>query len=270
MLKLRIITGLVLGTLLLLGIFLLPPLYAVLGFGVVFSIAGWEWAGFAGLQSVQARTLYAALIAVALCLVWHYCAAGATFSLVLAIASLWWVIAFFWLSLAPARHRPPVTLLCGFLVLPPAFLALSHLQVSNGVFASGPQILLFLVFLVTSADIGAYFAGRSFGKRKLAPRVSPGKTWEGVAGGMAAVALVAALGAVYFHLPLYPMVIFGVLVGIYSVIGDLTESMFKRAAGLKDSGTILPGHGGMLDRLDSVTAAAPLYALGLFGSGVIR
>ena len=270
MLKLRIITGLILGALLLLGIFLLPPLYAVLGFGAVFTIAAWEWAGFAGLKSTPARSVYAAAIALALYFAWQFGQASARFTGILAIACIWWVVAFFWLSLAPARHRPPVTLICGFLVLPPAFLALSRLQVSHAGFAPGPQVLLLLVFLVTSADIGAYFAGRNFGRHKLAPKVSPGKTWEGVAGGMLAVAVVAALGALYFHLPLSPMVIFGVLVGIYSIVGDLTESMFKRAAALKDSGTILPGHGGMLDRLDSVTAAAPLYALGLFGSGVIR
>ena len=108
------------------------------------------------------------------------------------------------------------------------------------------------------------------GRRKLAPRVSPGKTWEGAAGGMAAVALAAWAGAAYFDLPILGAIAFGCLMGIFSMVGDLTESMFKRAAALKDSGALLPGHGGMLDRLDSVTAAAPLYALGLFGSGVIR
>jgi phosphatidate cytidylyltransferase len=103
----------------------------------------------------------------------------------------------------------------------------------------------------------------------LAPRVSPGKTWEGAIGGLIMASIVAGAGAVYFSLPVNRAVAFGCGVGIFSIIGDLTESMFKRAAALKDSGSILPGHGGLLDRLDSVTAAAPLYALGLFGSGVI-
>jgi phosphatidate cytidylyltransferase len=103
----------------------------------------------------------------------------------------------------------------------------------------------------------------------LAPRVSPGKTVEGAIGGLVLVALVAWAGAVHFGLPGAVAVAFGCAIGIFSIIGDLTESMFKRAAGLKDSGVILPGHGGLLDRIDSVTAAAPLYALGLFGSGVI-
>jgi phosphatidate cytidylyltransferase len=143
------------------------------------------------------------------------------------------------------------------------------LQISVHGFARGPLLVLWLVLMVCAADIGAYFAGRAFGHRKLAPLVSPGKTWEGALGGLLMVALVAALGAVYFALPALAVVAFGVGVGIFSIIGDLTESMFKRAASLKDSGTLLPGHGGLLDRIDSVTAAAPLYALGLFGSGVI-
>jgi phosphatidate cytidylyltransferase len=99
--------------------------------------------------------------------------------------------------------------------------------------------------------------------------VSPGKTLEGALGGLLLVALVAWYGAAHFGLPSAAALIFGCAVGIFSIIGDLTESMFKRSAGLKDSGILLPGHGGLLDRIGSVTAAAPLYALGLFGSGVI-
>ena len=130
--------------------------------------------------------------------------------------------------------------------------------------------LLAVVLLVIAADIGAFFVGRQFGRRKLAPRVSPGKTWEGAVGGLCAVALVAWLGARSFGFSTGLSVGFGCAIGVFSVIGDLTESMFKRAAGLKDSGVILPGHGGILDRIDSATAAAPLYALSLFGSGVIE
>jgi phosphatidate cytidylyltransferase len=151
----------------------------------------------------------------------------------------------------------------------PAFVALARLQTSEGI-ARGPLLVFFLALLVCAADVGAYFAGRRFGRHKLAPRVSPGKTWEGAAGGAVVVALVAWIGALRFDLPVLAMMAFGIGIATVSVIGDLTESMFKRAAALKDSGGILPGHGGMLDRLDSVTAAAPLYALGLFGSGVIR
>jgi len=159
--------------------------------------------------------------------------------------------------------------LLGLAVLAPAFVALARLQISAQGFARGPLMVLWLILMVCAADIGAYFAGRAFGRRKLAPRVSPGKTLEGALGGIALVSLIAWAGAVHFGLPQPAVVAFGCAVGIFSIVGDLTESMFKRAAGLKDSGILLPGHGGLLDRIDSVTAAAPLYALGLFGTGVI-
>jgi len=270
MLRTRVLTGLILGALLLLGIFLLPPFSAVLAFGVLFTIGAWEWAGFGALRSRFSRALYALIVALSLLAAWRWTGDSGHLIILLSGACAWWVIAFLWLSLAPAWNRPALTLVCGFAVLAPAFVALARLQISAGGFARGPLIVLWLVLMVCAADIGAYFAGRAFGRRKLAPRVSPGKTWEGALGGLTMVALVAGGGALYFGLLPLAVVAFGCGVGIFSVIGDLTESMFKRAAALKDSGTLLPGHGGLLDRIDSVTAAAPLYALGLFGSGVIR
>jgi phosphatidate cytidylyltransferase len=270
MLRTRVLTGCILGALLLLGIFLLPPFWAVLAFGVVFTIGAWEWAGFGALRSPFSRALYTFIVALTMLAAWRWTGDSAHLIILLSIACAWWVIAFLWLSLAPAWNRPALTLVCGPAVLAPAFVALARLQISAADFARGPLIVLWLVLMVCAADIGAYFAGRAFGRRKLAPRVSPGKTWEGALGGLAMVALVAGGGALYFGLLPLAAVVFGCGVGIFSVIGDLTESMFKRAAALKDSGTLLPGHGGLLDRIDSVTAAAPLYALGLFGSGVIR
>jgi len=270
MLKTRVLTGCILGALLLLGLFLLPPVWAVLAFGLVFLIGAWEWAGFGALGSAVARAVYTLSIALALFLSWRWSETFAHLIILLSAACAWWVIALFWLTFAPAWNRPMLTLVCGLAVLAPAFVALTRMQISTAGFARGPLIVLWLVLMVCAADIGAYFAGRAFGRRKLAPRVSPGKTWEGAVGGLAMVAVVAGGGALYFGLPPLVGVVFGCAVGIFSVIGDLTESMFKRAAALKDSGTLLPGHGGLLDRIDSVTAAAPLYALGLFGSGVIR
>jgi phosphatidate cytidylyltransferase len=269
MLRTRIITGCILGALLLLGIFLLPPSGAVLAFGAVFSIGAWEWAGFGALRSAAARSVYTLIVAAVLLASWWWTAAPNHLFILLTVACVWWLVAFFWLALAPARHQRGITLVCGLAVLVPAFVALARMQVSSQGFARGPVIVLWLVLLVCAADIGAYFAGRGFGKRKLAPRVSPGKTWEGALGGLLMVVVIALCGAAYFNLPPLGAIAFGCGVGIYSVIGDLTESMFKRAAALKDSGALLPGHGGLLDRIDSVTAAAPLYALGLFGSGVI-
>jgi phosphatidate cytidylyltransferase len=269
MLRTRVITGCILGALLLMGLFLLPPLWAVLCFGAVFIIGAWEWAGFGALRTTAARASYTFIVAAALLGAWRWSEDHTHLMILLGVACLWWVVAFFWLVMAPTRHRPAVVLACGLLVLVPAFVALTRLQIAAHGFAHGPLIVLWLILMVCAADIGAYFAGRSFGRRKLAPRVSPGKTWEGAVGGLLMVALAAWAGALYFALPALAVIAFGCGVGIFSVIGDLTESMFKRAAQLKDSGTLLPGHGGLLDRIDSVTAAAPLYALGLFGSGVI-
>ena len=271
MLRTRVVTGVILGALLLLGLFLLPPFWAVLAFGAVFTMGAWEFAGFGFLKGIVARGAYTAAVAAALVAAWAWTGRSDHLLMLLAAACVWWLAAFLWLSFAPARHRAVVTLLCGLAVLVPAFVALARLQISSPGFGSahGPAAVLWLVLMVCAADIGAYFAGRAFGRRKLAPRVSPGKTWEGALGGLAMVALVAGCGAVYFGLSPAALVAFGCCVGIFSIIGDLTESMFKRAASLKDSGTLLPGHGGLLDRIDSVTAAAPLYALGLFGSGAI-
>lgn len=270
MLRTRVITGLILGALLLAIVFLLPPLWTVMAWGLVFVIGAWEWAGFGALRALPARAAYTAAIAALMFAAWKWSEPPSHLLILLSLAMLWWSAAFLWLTVAPARHKPWVALLCGLPVLVPAFVALARLQTSVDGIASGPLLVFFLALMVCAADVGAYFAGRQFGRHKLAPRVSPGKTWEGAAGGAVVVALVAWVGAVRFDLPVLAMMAFGIGIATVSIIGDLTESMFKRAAALKDSGGILPGHGGMLDRLDSVTAAAPLYALGLFGSGVIR
>ena len=269
MLRTRILTAAILACILLAGLFLLPPPWAVLAIGATFTVGAWEWAGFGALRGTGARTAYAAGVAVLLVLAWRWTAYPKHLMLLLSAACAWWAMAFLWLSLGPARHNPTLALACGLPVLVPAFIALARLQVATEGFAGGPQMVLWLVLLVIAADVGAYFAGRSLGRRKLAPRVSPGKTWEGAMGGLLMVALVAWAGAAYFGLPPLAVVVFGCAVGVFSIIGDLTESMFKRAAGLKDSGALLPGHGGLLDRIDSVTAAAPLYALGLLSHGVI-
>jgi len=269
MLRLRVLTGIALGVLLLAGLFLLPAPLTVLAFGAVLALGAWEWARFGGLLSVTARLLYAATLAALWALAWVFSANLGFLLVLLSLACAWWAIAFLWLTLAPERHRAGLALLAGVPVLVPAFVALARLEVGRRAQIHGPEIVLCLILLVVAADVGAFFAGRAFGRHKLAPRVSPGKTWEGLAGGLTLVALVSWLVAWILGLPAMPSVGFGCAVGVFSVIGDLTESLFKRGAGLKDSGRILPGHGGVLDRIDSVTAAAPLYALGLFSSGVV-
>jgi len=188
------------------------------------------------------------------------------------VTGLLLVAAPFLLMIASMRRDPLSQSLpdaaVSFLLLPYVGLSLVCLVLMRA-YQNGALFVLFLMLVVWTGDTAAYYVGSAIGKHKLAPRVSPGKTLEGALGGIAMVALVAWGGAAHFGLPQPAVVAFGCAVGIFSIIGDLTESMFKRAAGLKDSGALLPGHGGLLDRIDSVTAAAPLYALGLFGSGVI-
>jgi phosphatidate cytidylyltransferase len=200
MLRTRILTGLILGVLLLAGLFQLPPLWAVGAFGIVFTLAAWEWAGFGALAVPTAKAAYTAFIAVILWASWVWTDRASHLVTLLAVACIWWVVAFLWLLLAPERHQPVLALTCGVLVLAPAFVALAHLVASTGGFANGPQTVLWLLMMVCAADVGAFFAGRSFGRHKLAPRVSPGKTWEGAAGGLLLVCCVAWAGAAYFSL----------------------------------------------------------------------
>jgi phosphatidate cytidylyltransferase len=269
MLKVRVLTASILGGLLLAALFLLPARTTVLVFGAIVMLGAWEWAAFGGLQGALARGGYALGVAVLMLCGWLVSGSSAHMLVLLSGACIWWVIAFLWVSLAPGCRQPPLALGCGALVLVPAFVALARLQVAGRADVGGAQIVLWLLLLVFAADIGAFFAGRSFGRLQLAPQVSPAKTWEGALGGLVAVAVVSWIGALRFRLPVLGSVMFGCAVGIFSIVGDLTESMFKRSAGLKDSGSLLPGHGGVLDRIDSVSAAAPLYALGLYGYGVL-
>jgi phosphatidate cytidylyltransferase len=270
MLRVRILTASVLGVALLLVLFGLPVYGSVWVFAAVVGWAAWEWSAFGALRGRAARLTYAVAMVALMSLSWSWTRNPAHLLALLRMACVWWLLAFLWLAFAPGWHRPWLVLLCGVPVLVPTFIALARMQIAARGFARGPEMVLWMLLLVFAADIGAYFAGRSLGRHKLAPRVSPAKTWEGAIGGLAAVALVSLIGTLHFGAPPILGVLFGCAVGIFSVIGDLCESMFKRAAGLKDSGSALPGHGGILDRIDSVTAAAPLYALGLFGAGGIE
>ena len=262
MLKVRVLTAAILGSFFLAVLFLLPAHWTIVVFALVCTLGAWEWSLLGGLQGGPARAAYTVGIALLMAIAWRLSADEQRLAVLAGFACLWWLAALLWLLLAPARQGPRLTLACGILVLVPAFVALGRLQLSTQGGISGAERVLWLLLLVIAADIGAFFAGRAFGRTKLAPRVSPGKTWEGAIGGFVAVAIVAGVAARRLALPLGPSVLFGSLVCVFSIVGDLTESMFKRAAGLKDSGGLLPGHGGVLDRIDSVTAAAPLYALG--------
>lgn len=264
MLKTRLLTALVLLTLFLGALFTLPPGWWRALVALVIAAGAWEWARLAGLNPVRAGFYVLTTLALG---------GGASLLPFLPWRLLVYAAAAgFWLLLVPLwllRHRRisgARLLAAGWLVLVPAGLALVDLRVV------GTTALLALMSSVWIADTGAYFAGRRYGRHKLAPSVSPGKTWEGVAGGLAAVVLFAlavstAGGAglvsqsAGFPVRWVCITLLFVATAVVSILGDLFESSAKRQAGVKDSGNLLPGHGGILDRIDSLTAALPLALL---------
>jgi phosphatidate cytidylyltransferase len=264
MLRERVITALLLAPLVLLVIFWVPHAVTMAALALLVIGAAWEWSAFPRFTQYSARALYVAVVAACIAATWWFGVQRDEIDRLVHIALLWWVFALIWVAIAPARVNRTTAAGAGLLVLVPAWLALSRLH------ALGPELLLFLILLVVAADVGAYFAGRSFGRNKLAPRVSPGKTWEGVLGGFVAAAVMAVIGVWWFGVDAPRFAALCIIVVVASIIGDLTESLFKRHAGLKDSGTLLPGHGGLLDRVDSITAAAPVFLVGLERLGLLR
>lgn len=269
----RVLTAVILVPLVVLGVLKLPSVY----FGVlmaVFVLAGaWEWADLSGYPP-PARMAYVALLGLMLLTVAGLAGLPGATRLILLVGVLFWVAALVWVARYQSGRAPPmlkarvVLSLSGILVLVPAWAALYALHRGG---AGGPELVLVLMLLVWSADIGAFFAGRRFGRRKLATHVSPGKTVEGVLGGLALAALVLAAYAAFRveHVGwVGGLMVLGLVTVMASVLGDLWESLIKRLAGRKDSGMLLPGHGGALDRIDSLTAAAPVFVLGLTLMGV--
>ncbi|SEI42372.1 phosphatidate cytidylyltransferase [Azotobacter beijerinckii] len=267
MLKQRILTALVLLPLALAGFFLLEGVAFALFIGAVVTLGGWEWARLAGFAGQSARLGFAASVAALLVLLYWVpvLAAG-----VMLLGILWWLLAvplvLNYPQSAPCWEGAGRRLAIGLLILLPAWQGLLLLKQ----WPLGNQLILAVMVLVWTADIGAYFVGRAFGRRKLAPQVSPGKSWEGVAGGLlACLLLTVAVGLVRgWSVGEQVLALAGAaLVVLISVVGDLTESMFKRQAGLKDSSHLLPGHGGVLDRIDSLTAAIPMFVVMLWLAG---
>ncbi|MGH8435449.1 MAG: phosphatidate cytidylyltransferase [Pseudomonas sp.] len=267
MLKQRIITALLLLPVALGGFFLLDGGAFALFIGAVVTLGGWEWGRLAGFSAQPARIGYALLVAVLLYLLYQ---APAFAPWLLLVAIVWWVLATLLVLNFPSGSRfwagTPAKLVIGLLILLPAWQGLVMLKqwpLANG-------LILSVMVLVWGADIGAYFSGKAFGKRKLAPQVSPGKSWEGMFGGLLLSLLIASAVGVYRGWSVNEFVLGlggAALVVLISVVGDLTESMFKRQAGVKDSSNLLPGHGGVLDRIDSLTAAIPVFALLLWSVG---
>ena len=267
MLKQRIITALILLPIALGGFFLLDGGAFALFIAVVVALGAWEWARLAGLEAQPLRVAYAALVAVLIYGAWL---APALAPWLLGAAVLWWLAATLLVLNYPESSRYwgglSGKLLIGLLILLPAWQGLVLLK-------QWPQanaLIIAVMVLVWAADVGAYFSGKAFGKRKLAPRVSPGKSWEGFYGGLATsllLTLAVGLQQGWQVVDLLLALAGSALVVAVSVIGDLTESMFKRQSGIKDSSNLLPGHGGVLDRIDSLTAAIPVFAVLLWLAG---
>ncbi|AWA99685.1 CDP-diglyceride synthetase [Vibrio harveyi] len=274
--KQRIITALILAPLVILGIFKLPLIGFIIALTAVTLLGFWEWTQFTESNSRIAALVPAAVVTG---LSFLFISPDAT-SLnqlamahyaVLSLGFAWWIIASgmaitypkttnLWQGSKALRH------VFGFLTLIPFLWSVIILRASDISVDPyhGAKLVLYVCFLVWAADSGAYFAGKSMGKRKMAPHVSPNKTIEGLVGGIIAALVVGWLFAGWFDIqftsPLH-MVMITLITVVISVLGDLVESMFKRVSGIKDSSNIIPGHGGILDRIDSLTAAFPVFAL---------
>lgn len=270
MLKLRVITAVVLLVLLLLALFALPAFgWTVLVVAVVVLGAS-EWSRLSGFAGGRANAFWVLTLAMMLGLAWfdaRHTIEQQTFLhvAVYAASALLWLIAVpAWLIAGWKVANPYLMALVGWAVLIPTGLAMIDLRS----FDPAPWILIFLIGLVAAADISAYFAGRKFGKNKLAPSISPGKTWEGVAGAMVGVSfyvvLVWSFSPYFSQREVLPLLLFASWWWVVlAIIGDLFESAIKRQAGVKDSGALLPGHGGLLDRIDALTSTLPLAALSI-------
>jgi phosphatidate cytidylyltransferase len=259
LLRTRVLTGVVLAIIVAVSVLLLETWQASLVFGGFWLIGAGEWARLAGFAR-QGQLIYSALFAVIVSAVLLFGLSTIMQNLVLGAAAALWLFAFSFVLRYPSRLPRGSVTGSGLVVLAAAWVSFYTL---HGNAANGPGLILTGLVIVWSADIGAYFVGRSLGRTPLAPRVSPKKTWEGVVGGVLAASIIGAIAARVLDLPLVLLVATAAAMALISVVGDLSVSMLKRSAGMKDSGVLLPGHGGVLDRFDGVTAALPFFVLGL-------
>jgi len=275
-LKQRIITGLILAPIAIGGIFFLEPLAFSWFIGLVIAIGAWEWANLAGFTKQVERFGFAACIAALL-----YASSFIDVKYVLGASVLGWFFALYLITQYPRKTELWSShfkrLLIGVFVLVPAWNGLVYIRGAeltgfqyHGQDVSSLWLILYIMFIVWGADVGAYFAGKTWGNKKLAPKVSPGKSWAGVYGGLATITFFAVIASVLLDMSLgntFVLIAFTLVTGAVSVAGDLFESMLKRHRGIKDSSQLLPGHGGILDRVDSLTAAAPVFTFLLIIAG---
>jgi phosphatidate cytidylyltransferase len=265
MLKQRLITAVILIPLVIWGVYSLPANYLGGIFSAFVLLGAWEWSRLSEVSSFSMRILYVLIVAL---LIWNLKVGDSYFMGIMYIAAFWWLLALGWLRVPDfARNTnlkvKMVKLLAGMLVLLPTLMAIIYLHGSE---QYGPSWLLYMMALAWVADSGAYFAGKRWGNHKLAPSISPGKTREGVYGSFVLIVPYALIGGYLLGLrdtDLWFFVVLSILLVPVSVLGDLFESLIKRHSGFKDSGVLLPGHGGVMDRIDSLTAVAPLFLLGL-------
>ncbi len=252
------------------AVLLLPTALFAVVMAIIVLLAAWEWGLLVGVVRPAARATAVLALGLTLVLLW----VGSAGVDLLVPAVLWWLIVALTLRRLPLRPATSASdrllLALGLLILAAPWLALVRL---HGEVSGGPVAVLGLICLIALADSAAYFVGGRFGRRKLAPQLSPGKTWEGLLGALVASGLGLLLAGVALGLgatATAALVLLGMITVALSVVGDLFESWLKRRRGVKDAGTLLPGHGGVLDRIDSMTAAAPVFVLGLFWLGLVQ
>lgn len=271
MLKQRVLTAVVLAPLIVALVFLTNmQVFAVL-LAVIFLFGMWEWTRMAGMRNRPLRAVLLLGYALVMALLWPV-VRSAWWWLPPLAGVVWWLLAALWLrhvsfAASPTRTHVALKLLAGLLVVVPAWCAVVALHDAHVTYAPphGPWWVIFFACIVMGGDIGAYFAGSRFGGRKLAPSISPGKTWAGVYGALACSAVIGLAGGWIAHAPgglLVGVIVLALVTVAFSIVGDLFESLMKRHAGVKDSGALFPGHGGMFDRMDSLVAALPVFVLG--------
>jgi phosphatidate cytidylyltransferase len=260
MIRQRVISAIVIAALLLAAVLLLPPLWSAAALSLVLLAAAFEWSGFIDNHWTARRLAFLALTGLACLVAWRVSGTASGLRGALWLALAFWTAMAVWIFVLPGKTGRPAVFVSGVLALSLAWMALVRMRID---WPAGREAVLYCLLIVWLADSGAYFAGRAWGVRKLAPQVSPGKTVAGLWGGVAACALLAAVASAWRGPGIAMLVAITGVVGIYSVVGDLLESHCKRFAGLKDSGHLIPGHGGVLDRFDSLLAAAPCLMLGL-------